>query len=183
MASYYSRLALLQKNQIYEEVATSQYRAGVAVIVRPDDHMCMIRRAVKEGDYWSGHMGFPGGREESIDDGLLQTAIRETSEEIGVDILPEQCMGRLSDLHHPKLQVAAFVFSLESHCEFVLEKSEVAEVYWLPLSAFSDPSYRGTRTATYKGKEYQAPVVNIGTADVWGISLRFIEDLLRRLDS
>lgn len=183
MASYYSRLALLQKNQIDEEVPPSQFRAGVAVLVRPDDHICMIRRAVKEGDYWSGHMGFPGGREESIDGGLLQTAIRETREEIGIDILPEQCMGRLSDLHHPKLQVAAFVFSSESDLEFVLEESEVAEVYWLPLYAFGDPSYRGTRTATYKGKEYQAPVVNIGSADVWGISLRFIEDLLRRLDS
>ena len=47
---------------------------------------------------------------------------------------------------------------------------------------FPTPHYRGTRTATYKGQEYDAPVVNIGTADVWGISLRFIEDLLRRLD-
>ena len=183
MTSYYSRLTLLQRTQVDDDVSTSQYRAGVAVIIRPDDHLCMIRRAVKEGDYWSGHMGFPGGREEVNDGTLLQTAIRETKEEIGVDIASDQCVGRLSDLQHPKLQVAAFVFESTGDIEFVLEESEVAEVHWLPLQAFTDPAFRSTRKATYKGQEYDAPVVNIGTADVWGISLRFIEDLLRRLDS
>ena len=82
---------------------------SVAILVRSDDHICMIRRVVKEKDYWSGHMGFPGGREESGDGTLLDTAIRETKEEIGIDIVSEQCMGRLSDLKHPKLQVAAYV--------------------------------------------------------------------------
>ena len=183
MTSYYSRLALLEKSRIHEDVSTSEFRAGVAVLIRPDDHVCMIRRAVKEGDYWSGHMGFPGGREELQDRELLETAIRETKEEIGVDILPEQCMGRLSDLNHPKLQVAAFVFRSGSNLEFILEESEVAEVHWLPLHGFTDVTHRSTRVATYKGQEYEAPVVNIGTADVWGISLRFIEDLIRRLDS
>ena len=182
MTSYYSRLDLLQKTQNHNDVITSEFRAGVAILLCPNDQICMIRRALKEGDYWSGHMGFPGGREETHDGTLLQTAIRETQEEIGVELLPEQYMGRLSDLHHPKLQVAAFAFRSESNLEFVLEESEVAEIHWLPLQAFTDPVYRSTRKATYKGKEYDAPVVNVGTADVWGISLRFIEDLIRRLD-
>ena len=182
MTSYYSRLPLLEKAPDFNDDSTSESRASVAILVRSDDHICMIRRAVKEQDYWSGHMGFPGGREEARDDTLLQTAIRETEEEIGVHVVSEQCVGRLSDLKHPKLQVAAYVFKVESDLTFVLEESEVAEVHWLPLRAFTDSSYRGTRTATYKGQQYEAPVVNIGTADVWGISLRFIEDLLRRLE-
>ena len=183
MSDYYSHLHLLQDSKLQVDVPHQTFRASVAILVRPDDHICMIRRAVKEGDYWSGHMGFPGGREETADRGLLQTAIRETYEEIGVTIEPKECMGRLSDLHHPKLQVAAFVFRLEYDVEFVLEESEVAEVHWLSLQSFTDPAFRSTRTAIYKGQEYGAPVVNVGTADVWGISLRFIEDLLRRLDS
>ena len=183
MTSYYSRLSLLKSLTDFNEVSVSESRASVAILVRSDDHICMIRRAVKEQDYWSGHMGFPGGREESGDGTLLQTAIRETKEEIGVDIVLEQCVGRLSDLKHPKLQVSAFVFRIDSDLTFLLEESEVAEVHWLPLRAFTDSSYRSTRTAVYKEQEYEAPVVNIGTADVWGISLRFIEDLLRRLKS
>ena len=181
MTSYYSRLSALQMQSDLDEARLAKSRASVAILVRSDDHICMIRRAIKKQDYWSGHMGFPGGREEEGDGSLLHTAIRETKEEIGVDILSNQCVGRLSDLKHPKLQVAAYVFRMESEPTFVLEASEVAEVHWLPLRAFQDPLYRSTRTAKYKNQEYEAPVVNIGTADVWGISLRFIEDLLRRL--
>ena len=87
MTSYYSRLTSLQNDATDDDVCTSEFRASVAVLVRPDDHICMIRRAVKEQDYWSGHMGFPGGREEIDDGALLQTAIRETKEEIGVTII------------------------------------------------------------------------------------------------
>ena len=157
-------------------------RASVAVLLRPDDHICMIRRAVKESDYWSGHMGFPGGREEDSDASLLHTAIRETKEEIGVSLALEQCRGRLRELQHPKLHVAAFVFDVSTPLAFILEEKEVAEVHWLPLGAFEDPAYRSTKPAQYNGTAYQAPVVNIGTADVWGISLQFIEDLLHRLN-
>lgn len=183
MTTFYSRLHTLYRSRGRRDVASSSSRASVAMLLRPDDHICMIRRAVKKGDYWSGHMGFPGGREESGDGTLLRTAIRETQEEIGVLLDTEQCCGRLSDIHHPKLQIAAFVFEAPSQLDFVLEESEVAEVHWLPLSAFQDPTFRGTREAVYKGQPYQAPVVNIGTADVWGISLKFIENLLHRLDS
>ncbi len=128
-------------------------------------------------------MGFPGGRFEEGDGGLLQTSIRETHEEIGVLLDADQYRGRLSDIHHPKMQIAAFVFDAPEPLNFVLEENEVAEVHWLPLQAFQDPAYRGRREAIYKGQPYQAPVVNIGTADVWGISLKFIENLLHRLEA
>ena len=179
--TYYSRLNTIERTRLRRDVTTSEFRAAVAILVREDDHICMIRRAIKEGDYWSGHMGFPGGRAEEADGTLLRTAIRETKEEIGIEVLEENCVVRLSDLHHPKMQVAAFVFKAPSNYEFVLEESEVASVHWLPLHAFTETKYRSTRTALYKGKEYQAPVVNIGTADVWGISLKFIENLIHRL--
>ena len=127
-------------------------------------------------------MGFPGGREDRLDGSLLQTAIRETEEEIGVSLASDQYRGRLRDLQHPKQHVAAFVFDVPTPLTFILEESEVAEVHWLPLGAFQDPMYRSTKPAQYNGTTYQAPVVNIGTADVWGISLQFIEDLLHRLN-
>ncbi len=183
MNSFYSRLNRLDRTRHRKDISTSEFRAGVAILVRPDDHICMIRRAVKERDYWSGHMGFPGGRFEEGDEDLLQTAFRETHEEIGVRLVEGQYRGRLSDIHHPKMQIAAFVFDAPDPLTFILEESEVAEVHWLPLPAFQDPAHRGTREATYKGQPYQAPVVNIGTADVWGISLTFIENLLHRLEA
>ncbi len=178
MSRYFSQLTRLQNTMNQEDAPHQIFRSSVAILVRPDDHICMIRRAVNEGDYWSGHMGFPGGRESSNDHSLLQTAMRETKEEIDVLLDQKQLCGRLSDLQHPRLQVAAFVFSVPQNLKCVPEISEVAEIHWLPLSAFESTRSRDSRTATYKDQTYQAPVVNIGTADVWGLSLKFIDNLL-----
>src|SRR4051812_3842337 len=56
-------------------------RAAVAAILRDaaeGPEILFIRRAEHPQDPWSGHMAFPGGREEPGDADLLETAIRET---------------------------------------------------------------------------------------------------------
>ena len=65
--------------------------AAVALIVdtarsTQDPDIVFIERAAHEGDPWSGHVAFPGGRCESEDDGPSATAVRETREEIGIDL-------------------------------------------------------------------------------------------------
>ena len=153
MTNFYSKMHKLRESEVNTQGSKTETpsRASVAVLLRPDDHICMIRRAVKESDYWSGHMGFPGGREEESDASLLHTAIRETEEEIGVFLALEQCRGRLKELQHPRLHVAAFVFDVSTPLAFTLEENEVAEVHWLPLGAFEDPAYRSTKPARYNG--------------------------------
>ena len=78
-------------------------RAAVALILQLHaGELCvlMIRRAEHEGDPWSGHMAFPGGRLEAQDRNGLAAARRETEEEIGLHLgTGEPCIGRLSDLN------------------------------------------------------------------------------------
>src|SRR5574341_145553 len=64
-------------------------RAAVAVVLRdgnPAIEILFIRRAEHPDDPWSGQMAFPGGRAEPGETDLLETAIRETAEEIGIDL-------------------------------------------------------------------------------------------------
>ena len=70
--------------------------AAVAIALRDGDdglEALFIHRAVRVGDTWSGQIAFPGGRREPGDADLLATAIRETLEEIGVDLSGAERLG------------------------------------------------------------------------------------------
>ena len=74
-----------------------------------------IRRAQREGDPWSGHIAFPGGRPAAADPDLLAVAVRETTEEVGIDVLRGgRVLGRLPTVEPqsrrlPPVDVTPFV--------------------------------------------------------------------------
>ena len=62
--------------------------------------LLFIKRTAQEGDPWSGQIAFPGGRREAADADDVACAIRETWEEVGIDLTQEgdfQFLGRLGD--------------------------------------------------------------------------------------
>jgi len=75
--------------------------ASVAIVFRegPESiEVLLIERAEREGDPWSGHMAFPGGRLEDHDDSSRSTARRETFEEVGIELASAEYLGRLDDI-------------------------------------------------------------------------------------
>ena len=82
---------------------TGDSHAAVALILDnsvslDDPEIVFIERAQVLSDPWSGHIAFPGGRCEPGDQLPQDTAVRETEEEIGVDLSAGQLLGRLDDL-------------------------------------------------------------------------------------
>ena len=83
----------------------STKKAAVAVILRPapgetldSTEILFIKRAERDGDPWSGHMAFPGGHMEPDDSDLKESAIRETKEEIGLDLRDAQFLDKSEKL-------------------------------------------------------------------------------------
>jgi 8-oxo-dGTP pyrophosphatase MutT (NUDIX family) len=171
-------------------------RASVSAILRlerGDLEVLLIRRAERAGDPWSGHMAFPGGRRDDVDADPRATAVRETREEVGIDLeIGGEMIGRLDDVIPgdsrglvTRLVVSPFVWWLRERPELVPNGVEVDEIHWAPIA----PLLRGERDTTYaydyRGQTIHFPAYRIGAPDaeriVWGMTHRMLESLFTRL--
>ncbi|KAL8683954.1 MAG: hypothetical protein Q9186_000165 [Xanthomendoza sp. 1 TL-2023] len=68
-------------------------------VQRGDPEVLFIKRAARKGDRWNGHIAFPGGGRDLADEDDIATSVRETREEIGMDLGAEHCLqvGNLSE--------------------------------------------------------------------------------------
>lgn len=157
-------------------------RAAVATIIKPAvstgaPEILYIKRAEFEGDRWSGHVAFPGGKREKTDESLQATAIRETLEELALIVPPSAFVARMPDLYGniSSLQVAHFVFALDTPEVLLTPNSEVADAIWAPLSWLVDPALATTRADDRPGSKTPGailPAVRLGKYTLWGMTFR-----------
>ena len=166
-------------------------RAAVAVCLREQPggaELLFIERARRDGDPWSGHMAFPGGRVEPGDRSARRAAERETFEEVGLSLVGAEALGRLDDMRghhaagHPALVISAFVYHVPEPPPLVLS-DEVEQAFWFPLVGLLDPR----RHVDYRfgpASEYCFPGIVVGDPVrhvVWGLTYRFLEVFLAAL--
>jgi 8-oxo-dGTP pyrophosphatase MutT (NUDIX family) len=142
-----------------------------------------IRRTERDGDPWSGHLGFPGGRVDAADRGPREAAERETREEVGLDLRRAEHLGRLDDLRgaHVPLVVSCFVYGLPHRPALSLDEGEVADAFWFPLADLSDLRLRRQKTFRFQGEELSYPAIQLpdpGQPPLWGITYRLVSRLL-----
>ncbi len=160
---------------------------SVVVMLAPGPEgleVLFIRRAVRAGDPWSGHIGLPGGRREAGDADLLATAIRETREEIGVELPTAALLGALDDVRPstpslPPLMIRPFIFALQSRPEAGVS-DEVAGSYWIALDSLH--AARASTKVSIREKSIEVPCFKIPELPeglvVWGLTYRILNGLL-----
>ncbi|MGH7350654.1 MAG: NUDIX hydrolase, partial [Candidatus Rokuibacteriota bacterium] len=159
--------------------------AAVALILTegPDGAEALfIHRADRPGDPWSGHVAFPGGRREPGDADLLATAMRETREEVGVDLAAAERLGVLSDMRPrtpvlPAVYVRPFVFALSARPSLTLS-DEVQGVFWVPLRRLLEPGVQRDVTIAVRGAEHTLPAYVLGDWIIWGMTERILTPFL-----
>ena len=168
-----------------QEIVPGQREAAVALVLQPKVsglRALFILRAKKEGDPWSGQMALPGGHRETIDADLVETARRETHEEIGLDLNKAgRYLGSLAGIRaNPRagfdLVVTPQVFALEDKAVPLQPNEEVAEVLWGNL----DEMISGRSLTDASFPEFQRegtfPGYQVGAQVVWGLTFRMIND-------
>lgn len=160
--------------------------AAVAVILAPNpDGVLLIRRAERDGDPWSGHVAFPGGRRDPADQDLLATALRETAEEVGYVLPRDVLLGQLDDVWPrsplPRLIVVRpYVFALSGRPHPTLN-DEVAETFWVPFEELVAPGVYRDTVIELRGENRTFPAYHLQQRVVWGLTERILTQLLAHL--
>lgn len=160
--------------------------AAVAMVFVPGPAVVFIRRAEHPGDPWSGHMALPGGRWEPTDADTRAAARRETVEELGFDPEAGQWLGRLGPVlapvrgDRPRLRIVPHVWALD-HLPALRPNHEVAAVHVFAWERFVRGEGRGRLQWAGPRGPLDLPVVHLDGSDIWGITLRVVDDLLGRL--
>jgi 8-oxo-dGTP pyrophosphatase MutT (NUDIX family) len=154
-------------------------RAAVAVVLheRPALRVLLMKRIERVGDPWSGHISLPGGGYHASDGELRVTAIRETQEELGVDLTGATLLGSLEPLL-PRIsgptgiEVTPFIFVSSAALEPVCGPEALA-AFWLPLELAASGALDGTHTLpntqiNYPSWSYEGYVI-------WGLTRRILE--------
>ena len=154
-----------------------KYRlASVLVVIYGKKPIIVMTEKPKHMKFHAGEISFPGGKLDSNDTDLLETALRETSEEIGLTISRDQVIGQLEPvvtlnsgfLILPFVSVVDEIPPLSANCE-------VEKIFHIPLNSFletiaNDPDPSHNIIQEMFTFEYQNQIV-------WGASARILKQI------
>jgi 8-oxo-dGTP pyrophosphatase MutT (NUDIX family) len=147
-------------------------------------HILFTRRHTGLAEH-SGQVAFPGGRYEPDDENLLQTALREAREEIGLDPAQVRILGRLPDyITITNYRVSPFVGVIPWPYPMRIATDEVMRAFTIPLTWLADPANHEERQRDLPPPYEPITVIYFHPYDgevLWGASARFTLVLLNQL--
>lgn len=149
--------------------------------------VCFIRRAEREGDPWSGHVAFPGGRAEPGDPSAHAVAERETHEEIGLSLQESHRVGTLPLMAKVRRGITLFPFvyfvdhSTRAQAT-VRMPEEVASVFWVPMRHLFDPDAVTQLDYSLDGNDLTFPGVRFDEHIIWGLTLHVLHSFATLVD-
>lgn len=163
------------------EITAPQYRRACVLVplIRTDGgwRILFTRRADNLAAH-SGQIAFPGGSADT-DETLEVAAVREAEEEVGIPRSSVELIGRLDDVvTHSGFLVAPFVGVIHEPIAYVMQESEVVEVFEVPLEALLDTRNPEIRYVPFRGKRHPAYFYHYRTYEIWGLTGRMLKAFL-----
>jgi len=177
------RLVAHEPEQLAERART---QASVATILRQGlrgAEVLLIQRAEHPDDPWSGHMAFPGGRRDPGDENLLAAAMRETLEEVGLDLSRAEYLGPIDDLQAVArgrvldLVIRPQIFIWPGERPPVTPNYEVATTVWAPIAPMIAGEVDTERPWREGSRTYRMPAYDVEGRIVWGLTYRMLRTL------
>ncbi len=146
----------------------------------PSPRVLLMQRALRADDPWSGHISLPGGGYQASDGDLRVTAIRETREELGIELGGQRLLGNLEALHPRSsgpegIEITPFVFAAAGALAPVCGP-EATAAFWLPLELAASGALDGSYT--YPASQMTFPTWTYEGHVIWGLTRRILDTVL-----
>ncbi len=156
----------------------------VPVIMRADGLQILLTQRPDHMKSHAGQISFPGGKVERHDQNIIDTALRETEEEVGIarhfiepiGVLERYCTGTGFD-------ITPIVALVQPDFVLKIDPNEVAEAFEVPLRFLMDDNGYETHNWDWKGKTYYFHAISYGEYYIWGATAGILRNLSERLRS
>ncbi|WP_209389425.1 CoA pyrophosphatase [Chryseobacterium sp. RR2-3-20] len=163
---------ILEKNPKFAAV-------NIVLYLKNDEwHFPLIVRSINEHDRHSGQISLPGGKREELDKDFAETAIRETSEEIGIEKPYVKIIRELSPIYIPpsNFYVYPYISYTKRNPEFILQQTEAVEVIEFPITSFLNLSGTPEIMALPGAGGKEVPVINFNGYIIWGATAMILSE-------
>ncbi len=163
---------VLEKNPKFAAV-------NIALYLKEDEwYFPLIVRSKNEHDRHSGQISLPGGKKELDDRDFMDTAIRETSEEIGIEKPYIRIIREMSPIYIPpsNFYVYPFVSYTKRGPNFILQQQEAVEVIEFPITSFLSLTDTPEMMILPETQGYKVPVINFNGYIIWGATAMILSE-------
>jgi 8-oxo-dGTP pyrophosphatase MutT (NUDIX family) len=165
-----------------ELAAPGLRRAAVllALVAAGGEVSVLLTRRTDTVEHHKGQISLPGGMADPSDAGPVETALRETEEELGVPRTAVDVLGVLDDV---LTVVSGFVITpvvgiLRPTVDLRANAAEIAEVLVVPLRVFTDPRALRVERRLRDGRWVDVLFYRYGPHDIWGATARILKEFI-----
>lgn len=162
-----------------------EYRkAAVMILFLEKDgtpHVLLTRRTDRVSTH-KGQVSFPGGGYDSSDRDFLQTALRETREEVGINPGDIEVLGEFDEfMTISGFHVHVFAGALNSAIDYNISTDEIDEILEVPFSLFCSEKYTSREQIHFNGMDYEIYYYTYAGCVIWGMTARILTDFGRKI--
>ena len=156
----------------------------VPLVQHTTELQLLLTKRTDSVEHHKGQISFPGGMTDSSDTTAVETALRETEEELGIPPSFISILGSIDDIRIPTgFVVTPVVGYIASLPPFHINADEVAVAFEIPMHNFFNPSFFRSEMRMLGGMERQVYFYDVWKEPVWGATAAIIKQFTELLSA